>query len=285
MPINFDAVGRERPAVRRSWDATDAIRYALGVGAGFGDPTRELAFTTENTGGVAQQVLPTFASVLVPGRVSEDLGRFSMTKVVHGEEELRLHAPLPVTGDAVIRSRVAGVYDKRSAALVVIEADLEDGESGRRLATVRSSLFVRGEGGFGGEPAPAVPWARPDRMPDREIRCRTRPEQALLYRLNGDRNPLHSDPEFASRAGFARPVLHGLCTYGFIGRALVHALAGGDATRLTEIAARFSAPVYPGDELVVRIWRDGAQNAIFQTTKSDGTVVIDHGRVGLRKEA
>jgi acyl dehydratase len=149
--------------------------------------------------------------------------------------------------------------------------------SGEPVVTTRASTFIRGEGGFGGERGPSDPWERPSRQPDEQVVYETRPEQALIYRLSGDRNPLHADPTFAARGGFSRPILHGLCTYGFTGRALLHALCGSDPARFGSMHGRFSRPVLPGDTLTVSMWVDGGE-ALFQTTTSDGTVVLDHGR-------
>jgi acyl dehydratase len=177
---------------------------------------------------------------------------------------------------------VTGIYDKGKGALVVSESAGVSPFTGEKLVTTRSSAFIRGEGGFGGERGPAADWTEPDRAPDHKVTYPTRTDQALLYRLSGDRNPLHSDPAFAARAGFARPILHGLCTYGVTGRALLHALCGSDPARFGSMSGRFSAPVYPGDELTVAIWTAGPGEALFQTRTGDGTVVIDHGRVGYR---
>ena len=149
------------------------------------------------------------------------------------------------------------------------------------LLSSTTSAFIRGEGGFGGDRGPPDSWARPDRDPDLQVTQPTRPEQALLYRLTGDRNPLHTDPAFAARGGFATPILHGLCTYGFTGRALLHAVCGGDPARFGCMSGRFSQPVLPGETLITSIWRDD-DGALFQTAKPDGTVVIDRGRMQVR---
>src|SRR5207244_4072866 len=177
---------------------------------------------------------------------------------------------------------VTGIYDKGSGALVVTENAAVDAATGERLVTSRSSAFMRGEGGFGGERGSDQPWSRPDREPDHRVVQPTRPEQALIYRLSGDRNPLHADPKFAARGGFSKPILHGLCTYGVTGRALLHALCGSDPARFGSMSGRFSRPVFPGETLTVSIWRDGDGSALFQTANQDGAVVIDRGRLTTR---
>ncbi len=278
MPMDLSAVGVESEPVTRSWTSTDALTYALGVGSGLGDPLQELQFTTENSQEVEQQVLPTYAVVLSQfGGRGRSFGSFNPAMLVHAEQGLTLHRPLPAHGSLTVTSKIVGIYDKGSGALVTTEATGKDTATGQLVAQTRSSAFIRGEGGFGGDRGPAVEWAKPDRAPDHQVTYETRPEQALLYRLSGDRNPLHSDPKFAAVAGFERPILHGLCTYGFTGRALLHALAGSDPARFRSMDGRFSAPVLPGDALTVSMWVDGEQ-ALFQTAKQDGTVVIDRGR-------
>jgi acyl dehydratase len=281
MALDHDAIGVESAPHDRSWTSRDALLYAVGVGAGIDDPLRELAFTTENTGGVAQQVLPTYAVLLaqVPG--ARRIGDFDPAMLVHAEQAFELHRPLPAEGTVRATSKVTGIYDKGSGALVAMEATAVDPETGEAVITSRSSAFIRGEGGFGGDRGPRDEWAAPDRKPDHQVTYVTRPEQALVYRLSGDRNPLHSDPAFAARAGFDRPILHGLCTYGVTGRALLHALAGSDPARFASMAGRFSSPVMPGESLTVSMWSEG-ETALFRTTKEDGTVVIDRGRATFR---
>jgi acyl dehydratase len=182
-------------------------------------------------------------------------------------------------------STVTGIYDKGSGALVTSENVAVDANTGEKLITAASGVFIRGEGGFGGDRGPSDGWQQPQRPPDHVVVQPTRPEQALLYRLSGDRNPLHADPEFAARGGFSRPILHGLCTYGFTGRALLHTLCDSDPARFQSMSARFSRPVQPGDTLVVSIWlpSDGEYTALFQTATEDGTVVIDRGRMQFRE--
>lgn len=277
MPLNLDIVGVESDPVERSWTSKDSLLYALGVGAG----TDELAFTTENSAGIEQQVFPTYA-VLLAQSTGHRLGDFDPAMLVHAEQAFDLHRPLTPAGTLRTTATVTGMYDKGAAALVVIEAKAVDPESGDPVVTTRSSLYIRGEGGFGGDRGPKDEWTLPDRAPDHKITYATRPDQALIYRLSGDRNPLHSDPTFAARAGFDRPILHGLCTYGVTGRALLHAIAGSDTTRFRRMSGRFTAPVFPGESLTVTAWhsRDGI-DYFFRTTKDDGTVVIDRGVAGI----
>jgi acyl dehydratase len=253
---------------------------ALGVGAGADDPEDELAFTTENSDGVVQEVLPTMAVVLVAGGgVWKRVGSFDPAMLVHGEQAIELHRPLPVEGVARSTTRIAAIHDKGSGAVVVTETEAVDAATGEPLFTNRSSAFIRGEGGFGGDRGPSGARLVPeDREPDEVVRYVTRRDQALLYRLSGDRNPLHSDPAFARRAGFDRPILHGLCTYGFTGRALLHSVCGGDPSRFRSMEGRFSSPVWPGDTLTVSVWRTGDGEAAFRTARDDGTVVLDQGR-------
>jgi acyl dehydratase len=281
MALDHRAVGVASAPHERSWTSKDALLYAVGVGAGGDDPLKELAFTTENSGGLIQQVLPTYAVLLaqVPG--ARRIGDFDPAMLVHAEQAFELHRPLPAEGSVRATSKVTGIYDKGSGALVVSESVAVDPATGERLITSRGSAFIRGEGGFGGDRGPRDDWAVPDRAPDHQVSYRTRPEQALIYRLSGDRNPLHSDPAFAARAGFDRPILHGLCTYGVTGRALLHTLAGSDPARFASMSGRFSSPVVPGESLTVSMWADG-KTAVFRTTKEDGTVVIDRGRATFR---
>jgi acyl dehydratase len=281
MTLDHSLVGQPGPPGERSWTATDALLYAVGVGAGLGDPLSELQFTTENTAGVPQQVLPTFGVLLAQAARGRSLGDFDPALLVHAEQAFELHRPLPVAGTARTASTVTGIYDKGSGALVVSENTAVDAATGEPLVTSRAATFIRGEGGFGGDRGGSEPWERPAREPDLVVTQQTRPEQALLYRLSGDRNPLHSDPAFAARGGFARPILHGLCTYGITGRVLLHLLCDSDPARFRSMSGRFTHPVLPGDSLVVSAWLQD-DGALFQTATQDGTVVIDRGRLAVR---
>mgnify|MGYP001437978251 CR=1 FL=1 len=282
MPINPEAVGSKGQPTRHSWDSKDAILYALGVGAGAVDPLDELAFTTENTQNVDQQVLPTMAVVLAVGGAGAfgTIGSFNPAMLVHGEQAITLHGPIPVKGEVETVGEITGIYDKGKGAVVEITSTSTDTTSGQPLFSSVMSAFIRGEGGFGGDRGPSGPKnVAPERAPDHEVTYRTRPDQALLYRLSGDRNPLHSDPAFAAFGGFDRPILHGLCSYGFTGRALLHTLCGSDPARFTGMEARFSSPVLPGEALTVKMWEQGDGVAIFQTAGDDGRTVIDAGKL------
>ena len=288
MPLDHSLVGQAGEPYERSWTSKDALLYAVGVGAGLGDPLKELEFTTENTSGVTQQVLPTFGVLISQAAVRRNLGDFDRALLVHAEQSFELHRPLPVEGTVRTVSTVTGMYDKGSGALITIENQAVDAGTGEPMVTARSGTFIRGEGGFGGDRGSSEPWERPDRPADHEITLETRPEQALIYRLSGDRNPLHADPKFAARGGFARPILHGLCTYGVTGRALLHGLCGSDPARFAAMSGRFTRPVLPGDALTVSMWitesaaGNGTGRALFQSSTQDGTVVIDRGTMHFR---
>ena len=281
MPINAVAAGTVSEPAEASWTSKDSLLYALGVGAGATDPTGfELEFTTENTADVEQKALPTMPVVINAsggGNVMSAIGTFDWAMLVHGEQSVTLHQPLPVSGTATMQGKVAAIYDKGKAAVVVLENEATDA-NGKPLFTTSMSAFIRGEGGWGGDRGPSGPRnVAPDRDPDHVVSYETRTDQALLYRLNGDRNPLHSDPSFAALAGFPKPILHGLCTYGFTGRALLHAVCGSDPARFKSMEGRFSTPVMPGDRLDVKIWIDGNE-AIYQTCVGDN-VVFDAGKL------
>ncbi len=281
MPVNPDAVGATSEPVESSWTSKDCLLYALGVGAGATDPTGfELEFTTENSSDVAQGVLPTFAVVASfgVGSAFDTIGSFNPFMLVHGEQALEWHGPLPVEGRIGTVTTITGIYDKGSGALIATESVSTDRATNRPLFTNRSSLFIRGEGGWGGPRGPSTKFEPPPREPDHQVTYSTRLDQALLYRLSGDRNPLHSDPKFAAMAGFPRPILHGLCTYGFTGRALLHTLCHSDPSRLGSMAGRFSKPVFPGDDLTVSMWELGDGTAQFRTATQNGDVVLDAGR-------
>lgn len=274
MPIDPDAAGNTSEPTEFAWSSSDSLLYALGVGAGMTDPTGfELEFTTENTKDLRQLALPTQVVVMGTGKMPS-FGDFNLAALLHGEQQIELHQTLPAEGSAIGVGRVAAVYDKGRAALVRLETSVTD-PSGAPLWTSRSGLFISGEGGFGGDRGPASDWAAPDRPAETVVGYDTRTDQALLYRLNGDRNPLHSDPSFAAMAGFDKPILHGLCTFGFTGRALLHGRCGGDPGRFGSMGGRFKSPVVPGERLDVHMW-DVDGRTLFQTRVGD-RIVFDAG--------
>lgn len=265
MPIDpAVALGAELPAQEFSWTSSDVQLYNLGLGAG-SRPTDpgELRYLKDH----APQVLPTFATVaatfhqIEPPRVSFPGIEIDLAKVVHGSQEVTVHTPIPASGKGRTVTRISEVWDKGKAAVIVQESTTEDLD-GNRLWTARSSIFARGEGGFGGERGPSEMVELPDRGPDAEIDVPTLPQQALLYRMCGDRNPLHSDPDFATAAGFPAPILHGLCTYGIVCKAVTDALLDADATRVAGFRARFAGVVFPGETLRVRVWNEGSRKLV-----------------------
>ena len=275
MPIDPSAIGQQGGPVTRKWTSKDALLYAVGVGAG----TDELSFTTENSKDIPQRVLPTFAVIIGGGGAPFDkVGSFNPAMLVHGEEGIELLDEIPPEGEIESVGTVSAIWDKGKGAVVEMTSESTLVATGKLLLRTRMSAFIRGEGGFGGERGPSATLEIPQRDPDHQVEYATTQDQALLYRLSGDRNPLHSDPSFAQMGGFDRPILHGLCTYGFTGRALLHTLCGGDPARFKSMDGRFSKPVYPGDSLHVAMWVDGNE-CLFQTRNQAGDVVFDQGRM------
>ncbi|GLI23635.1 acyl dehydratase [Xanthobacter flavus] len=271
------------PDVRQTYTARDTMLYALGVGLGHDPTSREqLRFVYEK----ALAALPTMAVVLAsPGSWMRDLDTgIDYVKVVHGEQGLVLHRPLPVEGTVVTRSRVVEVIDKGAGkgAVVVSARELIDVVTGERIASITQSNFCRGDGGFGGpaRPTPA-PHKMPERSPDVICELRTNPNAALTYRLSGDYNPLHSDPDVAAKAGFPQPILHGLATYGVTGHAILKSVCDYDPTRLRAISARFTAPVFPGETFAVSIWRDGSVVSFETRSVERSVVAIGNGRAEI----
>ncbi|VBA35352.1 MaoC family dehydratase [Mycobacterium attenuatum] len=285
MAIDPGAIGAVTEPTLFEWTDRETLLYALGVGAG----TQDLSFTTENSHGISQQVLPTYAVICCPAfGAAGKVGKFNWAKLLHGSQGIRLHAPLPPAGKLSVVSEVADIQDKGQGknAIIMLRGRGSDPDSGALVAETLTTLVIRGEGGFGGEPGqrPVAP-EFPDREPDARIALPTREDQALIYRLSGDRNPLHSDPWFAKElAGFPRPILHGLCTYGVSGRALVAELGSGVAANITSITARFTSPVFPGETLTTLIWRTEPGRAVYRTEASgaegsESRVVLDDGAV------
>ncbi|MCP2254703.1 Acyl dehydratase [Prauserella aidingensis] len=269
MPIDPDrAIGADLGETTFAWTASDVLLYHLALGAG-APPTdpRELRYATESD----LRVLPTFATVAATVRATEPPEvRFpgidiDLAKVVHGTQQVVAHRPFPVSGTATARGRIADVLDKGKAAVIVQETEVTD-EAGDPLWTARSSIFARGEGGFGGRRGTSGRLPAPDREPDLVVDVPTLPQQALLYRLCGDRNPLHSDPEFARAAGFDAPILHGLCTYGVVAKAVTDAALDGEPTAVGSWSATFAGIAVPGETLRVRIWRDADRLLVTATS-------------------
>ena len=279
MPIDPGrSLGASLPSAEFQWDADRVILYHLGVGAG-APPTdpRELRYTYES----GLVVLPSFGTIPPFGTMMNVGGvpglEFDLAMLLHGEQELRVRSPIPVAASVVNDGRVVAIYDKGKAAVVVVEVDTRDVASGEVLFTNRSTLFIRGEGGFGGDPGPSTQIEWPSREPDRQIQSETKPQQALLYRLSGDKNPLHADPAFAALGGFDRPILHGLCTYGVVCKAAVDGALAGDVSAMASYAARFSGVVYPGETIVTSIWEDGDRLLLEATTAERGSPVLTNG--------
>jgi acyl dehydratase len=274
--IDAGAAGLELPAYERSWTSDSAILYALGIGSG----CEELQYTTENSHDVPQQVIPTFGVVLaMPEKVLRHIGSFRWNNLVHASQRTEIHRPIEIAGTALVSERVVALWDKGPGrhAIAVVAATART-PSGADIVTSEMTLVIRGEGGFGGAPGERQErLVFPDRDPDFRVSQQTWPGQPLLYRLSGDRNPLHSDPWFARRAGFPRPILHGLSTYGMSARALLPVVCKDDPTVLRSIDARFSSPVLPGEELTTHIWRTGAGAAFRVTASPDDRVVLDDG--------
>ena len=266
MPIDpAKAIGAELPERSFAWTESDVLLYHLGVGAGSrqGDQTdpKALRYTLDSA---ALQVLPSFG-IVAPTLHETDAPSLDLpgcdidlAHVLHGSQEIVVHRPLPTAARATVRTRISDVWDKGKAAVIVQEGEAVD-EAGEPLFTTRSSIFVRGEGGWGGERGPSTKVELPERAPDADSSYTTTPQQALLYRLCGDRNPLHADPEFAAAAGFPAPILHGLCSYGIVLRTVVDALLDSDSAAVRGFTARFAGVVFPGETIRVRAWDEGKQ--------------------------
>ncbi|MDH6215299.1 MaoC/PaaZ C-terminal domain-containing protein [Streptomyces pseudovenezuelae] len=279
MPIDAaKALAAEPRTGEITWTSKDVQLYHLGIGAGrpATDPD-ELRYTLESR----LHVLPSFATVAGSGAPGVISGLslpgidVELAKVLHGGQTLELHRPIPATGTATTTGRIAAVYDKGKAAVLVMRTEVADADG--PLWTNDSQIFVRGEGGWGGDRGPSARLDPPSGEPDRTVERGIREDQALLYRLSGDWNPLHADPEFAKVAGFERPILHGLCTYGMTLKAVVDTLLDGDVGRVRAYSTRFAGVVYPGETLRIRMWRqDGsARVAVSAVERDDAPVLAD----------
>ena len=270
------------PPVEVTYGAKDSMLYALGVGLGH-DPMNEdeLAFVYEKK----LKVLPTMATVLGYGVSWAREAGIDQLRVVNGEQGFTLHKPLQPEGTVVGHSRIIEVIDKGAGkgALILSERKISDKATGELIATVTQTAFCRGDGGFGGPPRTSpAPHQIPDRAPELVCDLPTRPEMALIYRLSGDYNPLHAEPSFAKAAGFERPILHGLGTFGVSGHAVLKTLCGYDPNRLVAFAGRFSAPVFPGETIRTEMWRDGPVVSFRARVLERDVVAINHGRAEIR---
>jgi acyl dehydratase len=283
MPIDVSkALGAEVQGGTATWSRDDVILYHLGVGAG-AQPTDagELEYTFEKNLKVLPSygVIPAFRSlagiVNVPGL------QFNPALLLHGEQDLEIHAPIPPEASITTSGKVASIYDKGKAALVILET-LTKLESGEPLFTNRFSLFLRGEGGFGGESGPKAGNQPPSREPDQAVESATLPQQALLYRLCGDKNPLHADPEFAKMGGFDKPILHGLCSFGAVCKAVVDHALNGDTSKVARYQVRFAGVVFPGETIVTSMWREGNQIVLQASTKERSSPVLSNAAITVR---
>lgn len=268
MPIDLStALGAELPSQEFSWTASDVALYALGVGAA-ADPmdTAGLEYVHDS----APKVLPSFATVAATMNVTEAPKvsfpgvEIDLAKVVHGSQYVELHRPIPPAGTATTTTRIAEIQDKGSAAVIIQESETVASD-GEKLWTARSGIFAKGEGGFGGERGSSSTVGYPEREADRTIEVKSLPQQALLYRLCGDRNPLHSDPAFAEAAGFPRPILHGLCSYGLVLRSVVDEVLGGDVGRVRGYGVTFGGVFFPGETMRIRVWEEGSRLLVAAT--------------------
>jgi len=277
MTFAYDKLIKFRRELEQVYSRRDTILYALGVGAGIGaQESDSLHFVYEDK----LQALPTMSTVLAaPGFWQrEDQFRIDWKKILHGEQSVQMHKPLPIEGSVAATLAVDAIYDKGEGkgALLYTTRTLYDRQSGDLLATIRQGSFMRGNGGQGGvaDGAPK-PHAIPgERAPDHVVTLETRPEQALIYRLSGDYNPLHADPAVARAAGFSRPILHGLSTYGIVCRAVLQALCGNESRRLKRLDVRFASPLYPGETVTTDIWLEGDGKAGFRSHVADRDVVV-----------
>ncbi len=283
MTVYDHLIGQELVSGDWSWDSDRALLYAVGVGAGLQDNLDELQFTTENSPGIRQQVIPTFATLMgLRSDYVERLGwrseGLSPVGMVHGEQSVTLARPIPVSGRAHLSTVLKGVYDKGSGALVVKETRITLADTGEHLGSTVMKLFVQGKGGFGGprKPDDEIDWLRPEREPDAIVSLPVGLNQSLIYRLSGDHHPHGTHPDRARADGFERPIFYGLGSFGLACRALLKAQCGGDGDRFGHMAARFSKPVHPGDRLDTLIWR-ADDGVLFQVLANGEHVVLDRG--------
>ena len=284
MPIDVEkALGAELPASSAEWDAERVILYHLGIGAGAQRPTdpAELEYTYERV----LKVLPSFGVIPVFGALGS-LGslpgiELNFALLLHGEQDIEVHRPIPSAACVESSGRLTDIFDKGSGALIVLEVETRE-RDGEPLFTNRFALFARGEGGFGGKSGPPATNRPPSREPDRVVDSPTAAGQALLYRLSGDRNPLHVDPEYAKLGGFDRPILHGLASFGIVCKAVVDGLLDGDVASVARYSVRFSGVVFPGETIRTSMWREGDRILINAVTAERDSAVISNAALVLR---
>jgi len=285
MPIDREKALANPPSTGESYyGKDDVILYHLGLGAGVpATDANELEYTYEKN----LKVLPSFAVVANTRGSSSSMRKFegldyNPALLLHGEQEIVIHKPLPAESKLKTETRVKDVFDKGKAALLILETNVSD-EDGDPLYSVRMSLFLRGEGGFGGPEGPKPANVAPDREPDGTIERTTLPQQALIYRLSGDKNPLHADPDFAAKAGFDRPIIHGLLSYGLCCKAIVDDLLDGDVTKVASYGARFAGVGFPGETYQISYWKEGDKILFGANSKErDGAKIISNAAVTLR---
>ncbi len=286
MPVDVaKALGAPLPGSTHSWAEDDVILYHLGIGAGV-PPTDELELRYTYEGDL--QVLPTFGTIPSFGTMMSlglvDGLEFDLASVLHGEQELEIHRPIPVSGTAIQSGTVTAIYDKGRGALVVLEIESRFEKDGELLFTNRPSVYLRGEGGFGGDSGPSSSRESPARPPDLIVESPTLPQQALLYRIaSGDKNPLHADPGFAAFAGFERPILHGLCTFGVVCKAVIDKALDGRPEQVASYRARFSGAVFPGETITTSIWVEDEEIVVEAKSKERDVAVLSGGRILLRR--
>lgn len=282
MKITSELVGARLEPVRTSWNSRDCALYALGIGAGQQDPLRELEFTTDTMPHRRQVVYPTFGVLAgakggVEGLLDLLGDAVDIRQMLHGEQKCEQLRPLPADATVVVSTQISAVWDKGSATVIDTVSDVADAESGEFYCRSTQAMFFRGVGGWGGERGPSSgPASTPERGPDWVLTAPTRHDQALLYRLSGDHNPLHLDPDVAKEAGFPRPILHGMCTYGIVGRTLLAGYADADPGRFVSLSARFSSPAVPGDTLAIETWQNGGEIS-FSVKRDTGDVLLSNG--------
>jgi acyl dehydratase len=268
-----DIVGLELPATTFDYTERDVMLYALGIGA------RELPFIFERD----LKVIPTFAVIpAFPALMGLSGGvEINPVMILHGEQGFKISKPIPTSGSLTTSGVVSGVYDKGKGALVTIDSTTVDA-GGETVFTNTSGVFIRGAGGFGGERGPEAGNQAPERAPDKTVSDTTLDIQAAIYRLSGDRNPLHIDPGFAAMAGYDRPILHGLCSFGFAGRAVMAAFCDNDPSRFVGLSVRFSGVVFPGDTITTEMWDEGNGKVLVQAKTQDGRVVISNAAAQIK---